>query len=112
MVGDDTGPTGSVAAREAARVAAAYLVLAGLWIFGSDRAVDSIVTSPRVASWLQTYKGWLFVLVTSGGLYSALRYRLYLLEEARRRASRQARPLEQAYEATLEGWARALALRE
>ncbi|MFH1057043.1 MAG: PAS domain S-box protein [Pseudomonadota bacterium] len=52
-----------------ARIALIYLVLGGLWILLSDRAVDSLSLSPLMASRLQTFKGWFYVLLNAGLIY-------------------------------------------
>lgn len=50
-----------------------YLVVSLLWILLSDQALLTIAPTAEDVSRLQTYKGWFFVLVTSGGLYLLLR---------------------------------------
>lgn len=57
------------------RVVLAYALVSFLWILLSDRAVDALLSgdAQRVA---QTWKGWLFVLVTTALLYWGL-MRLY-----------------------------------
>jgi len=42
-----------------------YVVFAGLWILFSDMALGWFVSDIRLYGLLQTYKGWLFVLVTA-----------------------------------------------
>jgi PAS domain S-box-containing protein len=61
------------AIRSAGRIALLYAVFAGLWIILSDRALMLITTNPDTMTHLATYKGWLFVAVTSILLYTALR---------------------------------------
>jgi PAS domain S-box-containing protein len=56
------------------RLVAVYVVLAGLWIFLSDRVVALLVSSPVRLTQLQTVKGWVFVGVTAAFLASILRY--------------------------------------
>ena len=51
--------------------------MAFLWILLSDRAVDLLFQDQVVRNNVQTWKGWLFVLVTTALLYVLLR-RLYL----------------------------------
>lgn len=67
-------------------VAAAYAAAAGLWILLSDRFLASLIISPLLLTRLQTYKGWFFVIVTSGLLYWLFRrYRERLIRSERRR---------------------------
>ncbi|CAM5274394.1 HD-GYP domain-containing protein [Rhodanobacter lindaniclasticus] len=46
-----------------------YVLLSGLWIWLSDRALDALVRSRAELSWLQSIKGWLFVACTGALLY-------------------------------------------
>jgi PAS domain S-box-containing protein len=46
-----------------------YLVVAGLWIAFTDQLLESLGTDAHALSILQTYKGMLYVLLTSLGLY-------------------------------------------
>lgn len=46
-----------------------YALLAGLWIFFSDRLVIRLFQEPEQIKVASTIKGWLFVAVTSGMLY-------------------------------------------
>lgn len=90
----------------AARVAVVYVVIALVWIALSDAAVDGVASVLGVDDdFLQTIKGSLFV-VASGLLIFWLTSR-YLRREAAARGE-----VQQAYDATLEGWGRALDLRD
>ena len=51
-------------ARDLRRVAIAYVVVAALWIAGSDLLLAAVSTSPDQAVRFQIIKGWLFVAVT------------------------------------------------
>jgi PAS domain S-box-containing protein len=46
-----------------------YALFAALWIYGSDRTLDWLVSDPQQRSALALYKGWAFVAVTSCLLY-------------------------------------------
>lgn len=52
-----------------ARIALAYVAVSGVWILFSDRLVDALVMSPRLEVWLQTAKGWAFVVLWAGLIY-------------------------------------------
>lgn len=56
-----------------AKVAVLYAAAAGLWIFLSDRLLAAFVGHPLVLTRLQTFKGWIFILVTALILYGLLR---------------------------------------
>jgi PAS domain S-box-containing protein len=64
------------------RLAALYAILAGLWIFLSDKVVAFLTTDPVGLTHLQTIKGWGFVVFTAGLLALILRH------EARARDAR------------------------
>lgn len=55
------------------RVALGYGIAAALWIFFTDLLIDQLTTSPGVGVWLQTAKGWSFVVATACCLYILLR---------------------------------------
>lgn len=58
------------------RVALIYAVVSFLWILFSDRAVDALFVDEASLRIAQTWKGWMFVLVTTALLYAGLK-RLY-----------------------------------
>ncbi len=53
-----------------------YVILSGIWILYSDRAVVTLTSDPNLYVKLSTYKGWGFVLVTGTLLYFTLRTQL------------------------------------
>ena len=62
---------------DTARVVLLYAVFAGLWILLSDEVVDWLFTDPAYHHLTQTFKGLLFVGITSGLLYLLLNRRLW-----------------------------------
>lgn len=54
-------------------VSCAYAVIGALWIAGSDFLVYILAGGAQAQLALQTYKGWLFILVTAVLLYAVLR---------------------------------------
>jgi len=46
-----------------------YLAMGFLWIYFSDRIADSLITDKNMLLLVNTYKGWLYVIVTSWVLY-------------------------------------------
>lgn len=63
----------------ALRISLTYLVLGGLWIVLSDRAVDWLVRDPVRATAFQTWKGWAFVAATALLIYLLVRRALFRL---------------------------------
>lgn len=55
----------SLANRNDAKIAGTYLILAGFWIFFSDRILGLVTTNNSLLVKLQTYKGLFFVFVTT-----------------------------------------------
>jgi len=49
-----------------------YFAMGFLWIYFSDRTADSLITDKNMLLLASTYKGWLYVIVTSGVLYILL----------------------------------------
>jgi len=63
-------------------IAAAYCMLATLWILFSDRIVADVVADTTQGQWLQTAKGLVFVAVTTGLLFILIYRKLRSLERA------------------------------
>lgn len=55
------------------RIVLVYAVFAALWILLSDRAVELLFETPAQITRASTYKGWLFVTVTSLLLYGLMK---------------------------------------
>jgi len=53
-------------------MAGLYTLLAGAWILLSDRMITQITSDPIRITFLQTYKGWGFVLITATVLFFLL----------------------------------------
>jgi response regulator RpfG family c-di-GMP phosphodiesterase len=62
-----------------------YVLLSALWIWLSDRALDVLVRNRAELSWLQSVKGWLFVVCTGALLYWMVARDLRRLQAANRR---------------------------
>ena len=58
------------------RITVIYFIVASLWILFSDVVVAALFQNVRLITQVQTYKGFLFVVVTSGLLF-LLVYRGY-----------------------------------
>jgi len=50
-----------------------YFILGSLWVFFSDRVITFLAADPNMLTYLQTVKGWFFILFTSGLLYVLIR---------------------------------------
>jgi hypothetical protein len=56
---------GTQSSKHAIQITVIYLIVSASWIFFSDRLLEIVVSDNQNLMQLQTYKGWLFVLVTS-----------------------------------------------
>ncbi|GAB6060989.1 PAS domain-containing protein [Desulfonatronum parangueonense] len=63
------------------RTAVVYALFASVWIFFSDALLAMFITDPDKIRFFQTYKGWMFVVVTAVLLYFVLRKQVQLLEQ-------------------------------
>jgi len=70
-----------------------YLLAGGLWILLSDRLLGFITDDPKLLTRLQTFKGWLFILVTAWLLYALIRRSVKTLQK-----SDEARRLQSCYD--------------
>lgn len=61
---------------DAWKIALAYLLIAGLWIMVSDRLIIILFNDTDSISFIQTYKGFFFVALTSYILFYTLRLRI------------------------------------
>ena len=58
-----------------------YVTAGGCWILFSDKLLSRLVSNPSEFTQLSIYKGWAFVVLTGGLLYSMLRRWLRQLEQ-------------------------------
>ena len=49
----------------AIRITVIYLTAGTFWILLSDRLLEMFISEPGQFNWLQTLKGWVFILVTA-----------------------------------------------
>lgn len=89
----------------AARITFFYLVSGFLWILFSDQVLLLATRDVDRLSELQTYKGWFYVFITAGFLFLLVRHYFRIIEAGKEE-------LKLSYDATLEGWVRALDLRD
>jgi PAS domain S-box-containing protein len=57
----------------ALKIAFVYALMGGMWILFSDRLVSTLVKDPAMLTRLQTFKGWLYIAVTTLVLYWLVR---------------------------------------
>ena len=50
-------------------IAGVYAFIGAIWILSTDHLLRALVDDPAALTRMQTYKGWLFILVTAGLLY-------------------------------------------
>jgi putative nucleotidyltransferase with HDIG domain len=67
------------------RTVVAYMLVASLWIWASDRILDALIRNVDLLSELQTLKGWAFVVATGLMLYVLIGRDMAKLEAANRR---------------------------
>jgi hypothetical protein len=63
------------------KIALIYFVLGAAWIFFSDRFFSSIATPKFYIDYIQTYKGWFFILTTAVLLFLMTKRMYYNLEQ-------------------------------
>lgn len=59
----------SYAGFSATRIIVIYIVVGGLWILLSDKILAVLITDVRTLTYLQTFKGWFFIIITAVLLY-------------------------------------------
>jgi len=64
----------SPGAAAAMRITVIYAIIAALWIFTSDKLLSLFIANTTLLTWLQTWKGFFFVAVTSLFLYMFIRH--------------------------------------
>ncbi len=69
MPDKDNGFDSLIPNRRAVSVALKYFIIAALWIFFSDRFFSAFSTTIEKLVWMQTFKGWFFVLVSALFIY-------------------------------------------
>ncbi len=74
------GLAGRALRRRTGQLVAMYACAAALWIAFSDRLLGSLVRDPATIIQLSAYKGFFFVVVTSGLLYLLLRRSVAIIE--------------------------------
>lgn len=83
----------------ALKTALIYAVFGGLWIVLSDRLLGLMVTDLETYATIQTYKGWLYILITAGLVYHLSLYHLKKAIELQQEAELG----EERYEMALSG---------
>jgi len=63
------------------RIAAAYLILGGIWIIFSDRILHFFIKDSDTLTDFQTYKGWFYVIITAILFFFFLRKHLLHLRK-------------------------------
>ncbi|MBV1757130.1 MAG: hypothetical protein KMY55_04715, partial [Dethiosulfatibacter sp.] len=69
--------------KESLKFLIVYLVVGFAWILFSDSILDFLIDDMTVIMRFQTYKGWLYVLVTGIIFYLIIRSKLKLLDKNR-----------------------------
>ena len=87
------------------KITGIYIIVGCLWILLSDKFLLLLTSDMASLSSLQTTKGWIYVMITAGLLYS-------LIERNFSTVQKSQQELRNSYNATLEGWVRALDMRD
>ena len=69
---------------ECTRITLIYLIIGVLWIYFSDRVAYMIAPNKNVFLMLNTYKGWIYVVITAIILYMLIRNLLKKIEQSER----------------------------
>jgi PAS domain S-box-containing protein/putative nucleotidyltransferase with HDIG domain len=83
-IGGNRRKEGDVMRKSVLEIVFFYVLIAGVYILLSDQALHWLMGDRDSYTWLQTYKGWGFVLVTALLLYFVLSRRLTILEQLHR----------------------------
>jgi len=68
------------------RITIAYLILGGAWILFSDKFLYAMIPDAHLQSDIQTYKGWLYVVVTAVFFFVFIKGHLKKLRKAEQKA--------------------------
>ncbi len=69
--------------KSALRLSFFYIVFGSLWIITSDEILEGLITDYPTYQNIQTYKGWLYVIITGVLLYFLILHTLKMYETAR-----------------------------
>jgi PAS domain S-box-containing protein len=75
------------------RITLIYALVGATWILFSDQLLGMFVSEPGTIIWLQTLKGWLFIIVTAGMLYGLMHRNIAVI----RRSNKALRESEERY---------------
>lgn len=68
--------------KESIIIAFLYGIFGFLWILLSDRIVEVLIVEPRLYRQIQTYKGWIYVFITTIVIYILVKNRMSLIYKA------------------------------
>ncbi len=77
-------PKRRIPLREVVKIPLLYLAMGFFWIYFSDRLVSGLITDLEVLRIVNTYKGWVYVLVTGMILYFLIARQVEKLRERER----------------------------
>lgn len=67
---------------ESLKIIIIYMIIGGLWILFSDKALDIFIKDTKVLKEIQLYKGWFYVVVTGVIFYFIISRRMMLFKVA------------------------------
>jgi PAS domain S-box-containing protein len=90
------------ARRLAVRITTLYLAFGLTWIAVSDTLLEALISTTgdplRIFTWVQTIKGWCFVLATGGLLFLIVRHFVRAMEQTQARLQRQLAGVAEQYQ--------------
>lgn len=84
--------------KSALKICIFYIVIGSLWILLSDRSLELLVNDMKRIHILQTYKGWIYILVTGGLLFLVIRNSLVKIQFVSNKLYQSYEELNSAYE--------------
>ena len=75
----------SILRNEAVVVTTVYAIFGVLWILLSDRLLGALIQNPQIYREMQTYKGWVYILITTIMVFTLIRTRMHRLKRENER---------------------------
>ena len=63
------------------KISLIYTLAGCLWILFSDKALVTLISDPQTFARMQTYKGWIFIIITAAVLYWYIRRQISIHQQ-------------------------------
>lgn len=83
---------------EPTKISIIYLITGFIWILFSDKIANNLVTNKDMLTIVSTYKGWFYVLITSGMLYMLIKSLLKKVDSVEKKLNENYEELSSTYE--------------